>query len=211
MSSSVLMIGAGGHARVLLDVLWKFDINIIGCVAKDIPSISSFIEPYLGSDEEVLKYSPTDILLVNGIGSVSVPLVRREIFRKFHLKGYRFLTVIHSSVVLSDDLRIGEGAQIMAGAVVQSGATIGRNVLINTGAIIDHDCEVADHVHIAPGVTICGNVQIDEGAHIGTGASIIQGTRIGAGAIVCAGATVIGDVEADSTVAGVPARPLNRR
>ena len=108
--------------------------------------------------------------------------------------GFTFISFNHPSAVLAADTSIGEGAQIMAGAVLQPGVSLGINCIVNTRASLDHDCRIGDHVHIAPGAVLSGGVTIGDGCHIGTGAIVIQNIRIGAGAMIAAGAVITRDV-----------------
>lgn len=208
MSLPALVIGAGGHARVLIEALTKSGTAILGCVAKEapirwIPSI-----PFLGDDEALLRFAPSSVVLINGIGSTARPDLRRDIFLRFKQMGYRFGTVVHPAAILPSDIVLGDGAQVMAGAILQPGCRVGDNAIVNTGAVVDHDCRIGAHVHIAPGAMLSGDVTVGEGAHVGTGARIIQGVNIGTGAVVGAGAAVVHDVPPGTKVVGVPARPL---
>jgi sugar O-acyltransferase (sialic acid O-acetyltransferase NeuD family) len=208
MSLPVLIIGAGGHARVLIEALAKSGTAMLGCVAKEAPARGSLSIPFLGDDEALCRHAPPSVVLVNGIGSIAHPDLRRDIFLRLKQKGYRFAAVVHPAAILPSEFVLGEGAQLMAGAILQPGCCIGDNVIINTGAVVDHDCSIGAHVHIAPGAVLSGDVTVGAGAHVGTGARVIQGVEIGAGAVVGAGATVLRDVPPGAKVAGVPARPL---
>ena len=208
MSLPVLILGAGGHAKVLIDALLAASEVIAGVVDPDTALTGTTVleVPVLGGDEVVGEFPPDEILLVNGIGSVSPPVMRKQIFERFKGMGYRFAMVIHPSVVVAADVELGEGAQLMAGVVIQSGCRIGDNVIVNTRASLDHDCQIGDHVHIAPGVTMSGGVQVGKGVHVGTGATIIQGISIGNDCLIAAGAVVVGSLRTGSRVRGVPAR-----
>lgn len=208
MSLPALIIGAGGHARVLIEALTKSGTVILGYVAKEAPIRWTPSIPFLGDDEELFLHAPTSVLLINGIGSTARPDLRRDIFLRFKQKGYNFGAVVHPAAIFPSDIALGEGAQVMAGAILQPGCRVGDNAMVNTGAVVDHDCQIGAHVHIAPGAVLSGDVTVGEGVHVGTGARVIQGLEIGAGAVVGAGATVLRDVPPGATVAGVPARLL---
>ena len=209
----LVMLGAGGHARVVHAVLRAQGVAVSGCVAlaKPDPALWPRDVPYLGDREALGQFDCDEVLLVNGIGSAGPIAARRDEFERAREAGFRFRGVRHDSVTTDASAEIDETALIMAGAIVQPGAKIGANVLLNTGAMVDHDCEIGAHCHIATGARLAGNVIVGESVHVGAGATIIQGVRIGAGAVVAAGAAVIRDVEAGSLHGGVPAKPLAPR
>ena len=115
---------------------------------------------------------------------------RRELFDRFVALGYTFPVISHASTVIASDASLGDGAQVMAGAIIQPAARLGRNVLVNSRAVVEHDCQVGDHSHIAPGAVLCGGVRVGEGAHVGAGAVVLGGDSVGDGAVVAAGAIV---------------------
>lgn len=209
MGENVIVLGGGGHAKVLIDTLRLNSVTVLGMTVPEGQTIIDGI-PVLGDDDEVYRFSPDSVRLVNGIGSVGDPELRVSLFRKFKEVGYRFMTVIHPFSYVSEDTVIGEGSQVMAGAVVQPGTVIGCNCIVNTKASIDHDCRIADHVHVSPGATICGGVSIGSGTHVGAGATVIQGKRLGKNCTIGAGALVVRDVANASTVIGIPAREVKR-
>jgi UDP-perosamine 4-acetyltransferase len=211
MEHPVIVLGAGGHAKVLVDTLLRLKADIVGLVdtAPDGPR-SLLGVPVVGGEETVRRYRPEEIRLVNGLGSVGSTAKRAGIYQKFQGQGYRFATVVHPAAIVGREVTLADGVQIMAGAIVQPGCTLGENTIVNTGARLDHDCRVGAHVHIAPGATLSGGVTVDDGAHIGTGATVIQGLSLGANCIVGAGAAVLKDVAPNATVAGVPAREVKQ-
>lgn len=205
----VIIIGGGGHARVIADVLRLQGVRILGFTEIDDSrkSLTSTV-PYLGDDAIIGQHHIEEVLLANGLGSINDTTARRKIYGTFSEQGYQFAVCIHPSAVIATDARIGEGSQIMAGSVVQPGCDIGRNVIINTRASLDHDCVIGDHVHVAPGVTLSGAVRVAAGAHIGTGATVIQGVTIGEYSMIGAGSVVLKDVADASVVVGVPAKEV---
>ena len=128
---------------------------------------------YFGNDAALMARGPKGIVLVNAVGGVDVASSRRDVFDRFFNRGFSFASVIHPSAIVAANTVFGEGAQIMAGAVVQPGATIGRDFIINTRAVVDHDVFVDSHVHVATGAVIAGGVTIGEASHIGAGAVVI--------------------------------------
>lgn len=211
-SLPVIIIGAGGHAKPVIDALMKNGTEIIGAVdvnpAKHgVPILGV---PVLGKDGIIGGHAPGSLLLVNGVGTTSETEERREVFCRFKERGYNFKTVIHPSALIGVEVEIGEGSQILAGAVIQPATTIGANCIINTNATVDHDCAIGDHVHVAPGAAVSGVVEIGDGCHVGSGATIIQGLTIGPRSIIGSGAAVIRDVAQGDVVCGVPARTIKR-
>jgi sugar O-acyltransferase (sialic acid O-acetyltransferase NeuD family) len=210
MTKPVLILGAGGHAKVLIEILKRTDTPIIGITAPtNVDRGGSFMGvPIIGEDEEVFMFSPADIDLINGIGSVADNRIRRGIFERFNALGYSFPPLVHPSAIIALGATLEEGAQIMAGAIIQPDTTIGRNTIINTKSSVDHDCLIGDHVHIAPGVTISGTVTIGSNVHIGTGATIINNIAIGADSFIAAGAVVTRNIANGVKVRGVPAKEV---
>jgi sugar O-acyltransferase (sialic acid O-acetyltransferase NeuD family) len=208
----VIIVGCGGHARVLMDALSLQGVAVAGLTDADATRHGQRISGFevLGDDSVLERFAPQSTVLVNGIGSTASMDGRKAVFERLKARGYRFFTVVHPSAVLAQDVVLEEGAQVMAGAVIQTGASVGRNSIVNTGARVDHDCRVGAHVHLAPGVVLSGDVEIGEGSHVGTRAAIVQGIRVGAGCLVAAGAVVVKDVAAGARVAGVPAKDLRR-
>lgn len=210
MRLPVIILGAGGHAKVLIDALIKTSAVIAGIVDPAPALVGAKIlgVPVLGGDGVVNEFPPSEAKLVNGLGSIGLPVKRKQLFEKFKSICYSFRTVIHPSAIVALDVVFGEGTQVMAGVVIQPGSRIGLNCIINTRASLDHDCVIGDHVHISPGVTLSGGVTIGACSHIGTGATVIQGITIGSGCLVAAGAVVIKDIYDGAIVRGIPAREV---
>lgn len=211
INKPIVVLGAGGHAKVLVSTLLLANMKLLGITEREHCKADYLLGiKIIGDDECISRFSPGEILLVNGLGSVGRGKARRNLYEKFKKLGYSFANVIHPSAIIANDACINDGAQIMAGSVIQPGCTLGENTIINTKASIDHDCILAKHIHVAPGATISGGVKIGEGSHIGTGAVIIQGICIGANCIIGAGAVVIKDVPDETVVVGVPAKEVSR-
>jgi sugar O-acyltransferase (sialic acid O-acetyltransferase NeuD family) len=208
MSLPVILVGAGGHARVLLDLLGEIGREVKGVLTPDREYWDRELKgiPILGGDDRINLFGTNDIEIVNGIGSVGDPSTRIKVFLAMKGMGFFFATIKHPSAIIAKDVSLGEGTQIMAGAVIQPGCMIGENVIINTGAIVDHDCRVGNHVQISPGAVLSGGVGIGSKTHIGTGVSVIQGIRIGVSVLVAAGSVVTRDIPDNVCVRGVPAQ-----
>jgi len=208
MRPPIIVIGGGGHAKVLIDALRLQSPNLLGYTDPALSMQDYQGVCHLGDDHIIEKYLPSEILLVNAIGSISWTSLRRQIFEKFKKMGYSFASVIHPSSVISPGASLSEGVQVMAGAIVQTGCHVGINTIINTRVSLDHDCMVGSHVHIAPGVTLSGGVHIEDDVHIGTGTTVIQQIRIHNKSVIGAGSLVIRNVPAHRTVYGVPAKEV---
>lgn len=213
MTLPVIILGAGGHAKVLINTLFLLQRRILGITEADKQKHGGCLSevPIIGDDEAIMKYKSNEIELANGIGSVDLPKRRMEIYQKCKEQNYKFASIVHPSAMVMNDIQLGEGVQIMAGAIIQPGCSIGDNVIINTGAVIDHDCAIGDHAHVATGAVISGGVQIGAMTHIGTAATIIQGIKIGPESIIGAGAVVIEDIPKNVMAAGIPAKIIERR
>jgi UDP-perosamine 4-acetyltransferase len=209
----VLILGAGGHARVLLAILQAQGVTPVGYIAPQPADSGLWPEdiPHLGGDDLLERLDPGARVLVNGLGSTGRVRRRREVFERAREAGFVFRGLRHRSAMVDPSADIDETALIMAGAVIQCGVQIGANVLVNTGAVVDHDCRIGAHSHIATGARLAGEVTIGESAHIGSGATVIQQIDVGRGSVVGAGAVVIRPVEADAVHVGIPARLLPRQ
>ena len=207
MNKPIIILGNGGHASVLTEILLLQNRDILGFTAPE-EQMNSYGLEYLGTDEIIETYSSVEVDLVLGLGTVRISIVRQSIFEEMKKRGYTFATCVHPRAIISSAAILAEGVQIMAGAIVQAYAQIGENTIINTGSIIEHDCVIGSHVHVAPGVTLSGNVHIGDYSHIGTGTSIIQGIKIGRNTLIGAGAVVISNIGTNKKAFGVPAKEV---
>lgn len=209
MSADLILVGAGGHARVVLDAVRLCGMKLSGVIARE-PPPPGFPLPLLGGDDYLDKL-PRTVRLVMGVGGSNSPAHRKALFERAKALGFGFQTVVHPSATVAADVVIGEGCQIMAGVVIQTGSRLGANVIVNSRAVIDHDGLIGDHVHVAPGAALAGNVTVGAATLIGTGASVRPNASIGAGVLIGAGAAVVGDIPAGVVAVGVPCRVVARR
>jgi sugar O-acyltransferase (sialic acid O-acetyltransferase NeuD family) len=204
-----ILIGGGGHGRVLLETVKEFRPGLLVGVLDSQPGLQRVGDaPVLGGDELLprLKAQGFTHFLI-GVGSVRSCVRRAELYVAACNAGLEPFSVVHPAAWVSHTAKIGTGCQILAKAVVNTGARLGGHVLLNCGAIVEHDCEIGAHTHVATGAILCGGVTVGESAHIGAGSVIRQGIRIGTRAVVGAGAVVVKNVPDDLLVVGVPAHP----
>ncbi len=196
MNKPLLIIGAGGHASVLVDILRQQKREILGIVSPEMDVTRKVFQgiQHYSSDDDILNFESESIMLVNGIGSLPKSNLRSKIYDKFVALGFKFSQVVASDAKISDFAELSDGVQVMQGVIIQAGTIVGANTIVNTGAIIDHDCNIGMFNHIAPGVTLSGQVQTEKGVHIGTGASVIQSVSIGKNSVIGAGSTIAKDV-----------------
>jgi sugar O-acyltransferase (sialic acid O-acetyltransferase NeuD family) len=209
MNPPVIVIGAGGYAKIVADALLAIGYEILGFTDTDPAKRGSTVlgRPVIGDDDTISQHEAISVLLANGIGSTHSLQLRRDTYLRFIDRGYRFATFAHPKATVATSARLGAGVQILAGAVVQAGASIGDNSIINIGALIDHDCVIGQHCHIAPGCVLSGGIVIGDQSHVGTGASIRQGIKLGRQTIVGVGAAVVSNFDGGGTLIGVPAKP----
>lgn len=205
----LILLGAGGHAKVLLDLAHRCSLPVLG-VYDPLFAGRGVTEwrglPVLGDDGAVDSHAPDEVLLVNGVGGLAGQSGRRDLYEAFHARGFRFATLVHPSALIGEGVFLGEGAQVMAGAVLQADTRVEDNAIINTRASIDHDCVIGPHAHVAPGAVLCGDVWVGESVHIGSGAAVIQGLRIAEHAVVGAGACAVRDLAPRTMLLGPGSR-----
>ncbi|GLS89035.1 sialic acid synthase [Psychromonas marina] len=213
MGNKIVVLGAGGHASVLVDILKQNQHTISGIFSPDIDFVRSALVgiPFFENENKIFEEQCNTVSIVNGLGSLPGSNLRTKLYKKFTKQGYSFQQVVSKHACISDFAILGKGVQVMPGAIIQAGAVIGDNSIINTGAIIEHDCIIGAHNHIAPGATLSGQVKTGDYVHIGTGANIIQCISIGDKAVIGAGAIVTKHVPFASTVFGARTVIHNKR
>lgn len=202
-----MMIGGGGHAAVLMDVLLRQGRQILAIISPDSVSQRTVFRgvPYLKNDEEISRFSPKEVKLVNGLGMLPKSLKRRNLNERLKRMGYGFEQVISPQASVSRYAELAEGAQILSGAIVQAGTFVGEGTILNSGVIIEHDCMIGRYSHIAPRATLCGEVIAQDNVFVGAGATVIQGLSLGESCVVGAGATIVNSL--DSRHVAYNARP----
>ncbi len=209
MSQKLIIIGAGGHGRVCAEIAVRCGYAVTGFCDPAL-ALGEWINgmPVIAEDDERLLAEWTDDThLFVALGDNTR---RTELGDLAQQRGIELATLIDPSAVVSATAEIGAGSVLMANVVVNANARIGAHCILNTACTIDHDGELGDGVQIGPGVNAAGGVTVGEKSLVGVGASLIPGVGVGRGAIVGAGAVVTADVADGITVAGVPARPIDR-
>ncbi len=209
-SKPVVLIGAGGGSRDVLDILQACGREVIGFVVDpQYAQPGSVINglPVLGGFEWLAQHA-NSVEIICGLGA---PEHRFHLIRRARDLGATFCSVIHPSVVLTSRVDIGKGSSIAAGCVLTNNIRIGNHVQINIGCTISHDSVLEDFVTLSPGVHVAGNVTLQTGCFVGIGANIIEKKTIGAWSIVGAGSTITKDVPPNTTVVGVPGRVIKTR
>ena len=201
MDNKVVVIGGGGHAKVVISVLRLCGYQPV-VVLDDFEALwgtNLLGVPVRGpiSSADPKSYD-------KGIIAVGRNDARQELAAHFKLS---WVTVVHPTAWVDASVELGAGTVVFAGAMIQPGTVIGEHAIVNTGATIDHDCQIGNFVHVAPGVHLAGNVTLGEGSFMGIAAAAIPGVQIGEWTIVGAGGIVIDNLPARAVAYGVPARP----
>ena len=204
-----VIIGAGGHARVIYEIL-NYDRNI---------EIVAFVDNVIrGSDEKIMgipvlgDHSILPKLLKSGVKCAIIGVgdnkIRKDHFENIRNIGLEMVSAIHPTAHITHNAKIGKGVVIVTGATIGTGVEIGNNVIINTGVIIEHEDVLEDHVHIASGTVLAGRVTVKEGAFIGAGCVIKENVTIGENAIIGAGSVVLDDIPDNAVAVGCPTKVI---
>jgi UDP-perosamine 4-acetyltransferase len=207
--TKIVVFGAGGHAKVVVDVLAqmkRYEVVALLDDSAELHGTRRWGFPIWGGREQFPTLRKRGVTgLIVGLGDNRL---RQSVYDDAAKAGIKMITAVHPSVHLGGRVTIGAGSLLVAGAVINVDAAIGENVIINTGTIVDHDCRIGAHAHLSPGVHLAGSVTVGELTHIGIGAVVLPNMTIGSGCIVGAGAVVRDPVENGIVVAGNPARPI---
>jgi sugar O-acyltransferase (sialic acid O-acetyltransferase NeuD family) len=199
----VLIIGAGGHGKVIADIFLCQGVSVMGFLDDD-PTTWGTTQlnlPVLGGIDSLPDYDPDGIVL--GIGSNEARRTLAEMWDS-RVKSL-WCSAIHPRATIAASVRMGHGVVVAAGAVINPDSVLGDHVIINTGSTVDHDCTIGDYAHIAPGVSLAGGVSIGQGALMGLGSTIIPDRSVGNWSVVGAGAVVVRDIPDRVLAKGVPA------
>jgi UDP-perosamine 4-acetyltransferase len=205
-SGPIVILGAGGHAKVVIELIREQGGVIAGLTDSNAAPRSVLGVPVVGDDTALPR------LLAEGVRHAFVAIgdngARVIAAQAATGQGFVLINAVSRHACVSDSARLGWGVAVMAGAVINAEAVIDDLAIVNSGAVVDHDCRLERGCHVGPGAVLAGGVRIGAGALIGTGASVTPGRSIGAGAVVGAGASVVEDVDPDVVAVGVPARAV---
>ncbi len=207
----VLIIGAGGHGKVVLEILRAAGVHKpIGFVDADTALAGTTVGglPVLGPPNLLPKLRKTVRGAIVAIGDNRTRLQSAELLREHQ---FELVNAIHPTASVSPTATLGENIVVAAQAAIGTEAKVGHSTIINTAAVVDHECVIGIAAHICPGAHLAGRVQIGGGAFVGTGANVIPCMSIGAHAIIGSGAVVIADIPANTTAVGTPARVIKSR
>jgi sugar O-acyltransferase (sialic acid O-acetyltransferase NeuD family) len=198
--TGVMVIGAGGHAKVVIATLQESAQNVAAVYDDDPTKWGTCILgiPILGAIDELARRPSCRAIIAVGDNSV-----RQRIATQLQLT---WISVVHPKAYVHDTVEIGTGVVVCAGAVLQPDAKIGNHAIINTAASVDHDSRIEDFAHIGPGAHLAGNVFVGKGTLLGIGSQVNPGIKIHENVIVGAGAAVITDLSAEAVAIGIPAR-----
>ena len=221
MSTPIVVVGAGGFGREVIDVIEATNAALVGegggspawklvgfvddsITAENLDRLNQRSISLLGSTEEFLSTADRDVRYIIGIGA---PQVRRRIAETFDAAGYRGAVLIHPAATIGSVVEIGEGSVVCAGVRITTNVLVGRHVHINLNATIGHDTTIGDYVSLNPLASISGDCTIEGDVMVGVGGILLNGLRVGRGSIIGGAACVVRDVAPGTTVVGVPARP----
>jgi len=208
--NNIVIIGGGGHAKVLISIIKKNNDFIITGYTDNNDCGELLGIKYLGDDailSELIKSNECSNAVL-GVGQINLNNKRPFIIDSVKKLGYKFPAIVSKNSIINEDVIVGEGTVSFDGVVINSGSKIGKFSILNTGVIIDHDCEIGDYTHIATGATLSGGVKLKGNSMIGAGATIIQYKEIIDNCMIGAGAVVTTDLREPGMYAGIPARRI---
>lgn len=209
MKHKLLLIGAGGHCKVIVDLLLvSKEFDVVGIIdLKENIGNNIFGVPVVGIDLDLPKFFKKGIRhCFVSVGSVGDPKLCVKLHDLAHKIGFIFPNLIHPLALVSSQVVLGNGNYIAPGVIINAGAKIGSNCIVNTNTIVEHDCIVGDFVHLSPGSILSGGVNIGNGSHIGTGSVIIQNVQIGEKTIIGAGSVVTKNIRKGMVAYGNPCK-----
>ena len=213
MNKDIIIIGAGGHSKVILDLIELNGWNFCGYIEKKIYNTQKFQEDLIIGDDSDLKrlYKEGIHYVAIGIGHIGNYEVRNNLYKSLKKIGYILPNLVHPSAIVCKSVTMGEGNVFMAGAIVNAMTCMGNINIINSHATVEHNVQIEDNLHLAPGSIILGNVYLKRDTFIGAGSVVLQGRKIEESCIIGAGSIVIKDINKSCVVVGNPGRVIKER
>jgi sugar O-acyltransferase (sialic acid O-acetyltransferase NeuD family) len=212
MKPRAVCFGAGGHARVAMEIaIMACQWDVIALLEVDAPLMErTFMGFPVRGEAEALAHAKEERVegFFLGVGTIAGLALRSKLFQKGLLHGMEPISLIHPAATVSRFAVLGGGVFVGASSAVNAAARLGENTCVNTGAIVEHDCVIGSHSFVGPGAILGGGVAVGEFTLIGMGATVLPGVRIGSNATVGAGSVVVHDVVDGAKVIGVPARRI---
>ncbi len=207
---SCIVIGAGGHGRVVLDILRAAGLHVVvGFVDSNAKTHGHRVDGCeVFGDMSCIERLKREHGVKSAVVAIGDNGVRRSFAEAAESAGLTLLNAIHPSANIAENATLGRNVVIAAGALVCAHCQIGDSSILNTGCIVDHESMIGTAVHVCPGARLAGRVTVESGAFVGIGSTVIQSLRIGYESVVGAGAVVTENVEPMTTVVGVPARTI---
>lgn len=210
MKEKIIIIGGGGHAKVLISIIKKIKkYSIIGYTDTTNNGIILGIK-YLGNDKILKKIIDTNpgCNAIVGIGQTTINNKRKLLFNKIKKMGFKIPTIISPQAIINENVNIGNGTVVFDGVIINSGSKISKNCILNTRSLIEHDCLIANNVFIGPNTILSGNVKINSNSFIGTNATIIQNISIPSNCLIGAGSVIINSIKKSGVYVGNPAKKI---
>jgi len=195
MSETVLLLGAGGHARACIDVIeasgnWRV-AGLVGLADEVGRQVCGY--PVLGTDADLERLRAQCSWALITVGQIKSPDARISLYESARTAGYRFATVVSPKAHVSRHATVGAGTIVMHGAVVNAGASVGANCIVNTAALVEHDAHVDDHCHVSTMAVLNSGVKLGSGTFLGSNACVRQGVTIGRRCVIGMGERVLRD------------------
>ena len=203
----MIIIGAGGHCRSVIDAARESGLDIIGIIDIRYKNQKENILncPVIGDFGRITEFAPAEVSAVIAIGDC---FERETYYKRIRAQNFNVARIIHPSAVMSKETTVGDGVFISAGVIVNCGTRIGDNSIVNTGAIIEHEVTIGRHSHVGPGVKIGGRSTIGSCTFVGIGSTVLNNLTIGDRVVIGGGTVVISDIGSNGKIAGVPGKPL---
>jgi len=208
--TGMIVVGAGGHAKVVAEALAAAGRAVRGFVDPSVPVGTPVVHgAVLGDDAWLAAVPAGERTVAVGIGATSSVALRRTVVGSLLAAGATVTGCRHPSAVVAESATVDPTAQLLALSLVNPSATVGAHAVVYSGAVVEHDCSVGAFAYLSPRAVLCGGVRVGDGAFIGAAATLLPGVTVGDGATVAAGAVVVDDVPAGATVVGVPAQVVD--